>query len=141
MMENRGDDTNLWEGLLDSQPWGTLSVADGDGTTNYFIKSNFSAAAYSFLITDLQSVWIQSCERADIKRLKKVLSPISPVCSGERQLCCSSLLAEVQPAGGHTGCAHPPAHQAFAPGRSDERPARGGQRGHVPPRPNGTPDQ
>jgi hypothetical protein len=85
---------------LGSEPWGTLVVPSAGassleptslegGTTlstpstssSYFIKSKFSSTRYTFLVTDLASVWVQSCERADIKRLKQVLPPPLPLVS------------------------------------------------------------
>jgi hypothetical protein len=70
---------------LGSEPWGTLVVPSASSSlkptsleggtpssSSYFIKSKFSSTRYTFLVTDLVSVWIQSCERADIKRLKQV---------------------------------------------------------------------
>jgi hypothetical protein len=65
---------------LSSEPWGTLVVAVTDVygeavPTSYFIKSKFSSASYVMLVTDLTSVWVQSCDRAEIKQLKQVRGP------------------------------------------------------------------
>ncbi len=77
-------ETDLLIDELSSEPWGTLVVpttaellGGPETTTSYFIKSKFSSASYTFLVTDLTSVWVQSCDRADVKRLKQVPSPQS----------------------------------------------------------------
>ena len=77
-------ETDLLIDELSSEPWGTLVVpttaellGGPETTTSYFIKSKFSSASYTFLVTDLTSVWVQSCDRADVKRLKQVPSPLA----------------------------------------------------------------
>jgi len=42
----------------------------------YYIKSKFDESKYSVLVTDLTRVWVQSCDRAEIKRLKQKLNPL-----------------------------------------------------------------
>lgn len=56
---------------LCSEPWGTL-VQQGETNPPLFVKYRFSEATCIFLVTDLQAVWVQSCDKADIKRLKQV---------------------------------------------------------------------
>ncbi|ELR25298.1 uncharacterized protein ACA1_290740 [Acanthamoeba castellanii str. Neff] len=76
-------ETDLVIDELSSEPWGTLVVpataellGGPETTTSYFIKSKFSSASYTFLVTDLTSVWVQSCDRADVKRLKQEFNPL-----------------------------------------------------------------
>lgn len=66
---------------MGSESWGTLlqprPSRQGGGPDQgkmkaYYIKSKFDESKYSVLVTDLTRVWVQSCDRAEIKRLKQV---------------------------------------------------------------------